>query len=236
MRRGVAAFVAVALLLVGLVEAPGALAKVLPCKAGTVKVKVGKRAACVKKQFVLPAPVDAAPARTELDAALTMTEAGLTGRAGKHAAPLTKRVGRSWTTVRSRVLKAMSAFFTKLSGAPQQSASAAGAQPNDVCLLSDLISRGSSFENETRKNIGNGATFNSNGVGVSLDITSDGGMQIGMQTNANGNTYTFKYESSESDCLKYALPPCPQADGSLDAYGRKGKVGFSTTVERAARS
>jgi hypothetical protein len=45
----------------------------------------------------------------------------------------------------------------------------------------------------------------------------------------------MNYDSADTTCLAYALPPCPQADGSLNAYGVKGRDGFSLTVTRAGK-
>src|SRR5215208_3607964 len=59
---------------------------------------------------------------------------------------------------------------------------------------------------------------------VTIGTTSNG-LQLSLQTTVNGDTYTFKYDSGQSDCAKHSLPACPQADGTLDGSGTKGKVG-----------
>ena len=70
------------------------------------------------------------------------------------------------------------------------------------------------------------------GVNVTLGIDS-GGAHIGVSATVKGDTFTMRYDSGEFSCLAYNLPPCPEADGSLNAFGIKGKTGFSLTVTRA---
>lgn len=232
MRPRVVACVAVASTILGLVGAPGALGKAKPCKAGTVKVKVGKKPACVKKRLVLPAPANTAPALARMQAAIAMTEIGFKTRSGKRAAPLTRRVGRSWIKARSRLLKAMSVSVARMA-APLQTPAASAAEA-DSCAVIDMITAGGSVNTDGTPTTSGGGT-NVGGVGVSLGITSGGGMELGLRTTVKGDTYTMKYESNESDCAKHVVPPCPDADGDLNATGTKGKVGLSTTVTRDGR-
>ena len=232
MRPRVVACVAVTWMVVGLVAAPDAVGKAKSCKPGTVPVKVRGRPACLPTRVVRPAPRATAPALTQVQGAIALTQVGFKTRSGKRAAPLSRRVGRSWPKARRRLLKAMSATLTKMA-APLR-APAATAAAADPCAVIDLISQGQSVDMDGQPTTF-GGTQNVGGVGVSLGITPGGGMEVGMRTTVNGDTYTMKYESSESDCAKHSIPPCPDADGNLNASGSKGKVGFSTTVTRAGK-
>ena len=51
--------------------------------------------------------------------------------------------------------------------------------------------QGGTFDNGQGQQVTVGGSFNTGGVNVSMGITSSG-MEIGMQTNVAGNTYTFK--------------------------------------------
>ena len=236
MRPRVVACVAVASMVVGLVGAPGALGNVTKCKAGTVKVKVGKKPACVKKRLAVPAPRNVAPALAQMQSAIAMTEIGFGTRSGRRAAPLSKRVGRSWTIARSRVLKAISAAVARMAAplrTPVATAAAARAADADACSVIDMITAGGSVNTDGTPMSSGG--FNVRGVGVTLGVTSGGGMELGLKTTVKGDTYTFKYESNESDCGKHTIPTCPDADGDLNATGAKAKVGFSNTVTRGGK-
>ena len=91
----------------------------------------------------------------------------------------------------------------------------------------------SSFcSNGTQTPGGMGAAFTQAGK---PGVTGGGGMELGLKTTVKGDTYTFKYESNESDCGKHTIPACPDADGDLNATGAKAKVGFSNTVTRGGR-
>src|SRR5215208_6517271 len=114
MRLRVVALVSITLIVVGLVAAPNAAGKSKPCKRGTVKAKVGGRATCVAKRLVFPAPAKIAPGLAQLEGALALTEVGFKTRSGKRAAPLSKRVGRSWKTARARVRKATVVAFARI--------------------------------------------------------------------------------------------------------------------------
>lgn len=230
MRLGV---VVVVMVMSVLVAAPGALGKAKPCRRGTVAAKVGGHATCVAQRLALPAPARAARGLAQLQGALTLTQAGFAGRSGPHAASLSRRVGHSWATARSRLLGAMSATLRRIAK-PLRRPALAAAAVSDNCKVIDVISQGGTFEIEGRPATF-GGSYTTDGVSVTMGLTSSGGMQFGMQTTVKGDTYTMKYESGESDCTKHALPPCPQADGSLDAYGTKGKVGFSMTVARGGK-
>jgi hypothetical protein len=231
MRPRVVACVAVTFMIVGLVTAPGALGRAKQCKAGTVKVKVGKKPACVKKRLVLPAPANVAPALAQIQSAIAMTEIGFGTRSGRRAAPLSKRVGRSWTKARSRVLKAASAAVARMA-APLHSPVATAADA-DACAVIDMITAGGSVNTDGTPTSSGG--FETGGVGVTMGVTNGGGMELGLKTTVQGDTYTFKYESNESDCGKHTIPACPDADGDLNATGAKGKVGFSNTVARGGK-
>ncbi len=215
-----------------LVAAPGAPGKARPCGHGTVAAKVGGHATCVAQRLALPAPARAAPGLAQLQGALALTQTGFAGRSGPHAASLSRRLGRSWTTARSRLLGAMSATLRRIAKPLRRPAIAAAA--SDSCQVLDIVSQGGTFDVEGQPATF-GGTYTTSGVGVTMNVTAGGGMQIGMKTTVKGDTYTMKYESGESDCTKHALPPCPQADGTLDAFGTKGKVGLSMTVERGGK-
>ena len=233
MRLGVVVVVAVMVMFAGLVAAPGAPGNAKPCRRGTVAAKVGWHATCVAKRLALPAPAKTAPGLAQLQGALALTQAGFAGRSGAHALSLSRRVGHSWTTARSRLLGAMSATLRRIAKPLRRPALVAGAA-SDSCQVIDIVSQGGTFDVEGQPTAF-GGSYTTDGVSVSMGVTAGGGMQIGMQTTVKGDTYTMKYESGESDCTKHALPPCPQADGSLDAYGTKGKVGFSMTVARGGK-
>jgi hypothetical protein len=230
MRRGLVMVVIVMSMLVGLVVAPSAPGRTQPCKGSTVRASVGGHPTCIAKRLVRPAPTKAAPGLVQLQGALTLTQAGFTTRSGKRAAPLSRR---SWTTARARLLKATSATFARIAK-PLRRPARAMVAASDACQVIDIVSQGGTFGTDGRPAT-SGGSYTSNGVSVSLDVTRSGGMQLGMQTTVNGDTYTMKYESGESDCTKHALPPCPTADGGLDASGTKGKVGFSMTVARGGQ-
>jgi hypothetical protein len=227
MRLRVVALVSATFLVVGLVTAPGTVAKAKPCKRGTVKAKVGGRATCLPKRLVLPKPAKTAPGLAQLRGALDLTELGFKTRSGKRVAPMSKRVGRSWKTARARVLKATAFAFARISN---PGATAAAASP---CEVIDIITAGGSFGADADAAVG-GGSFNVGGASVSMGITSNG-MQLGIRTTVNGDTYSFKYDSGLSDCAKNSLPACPEADGTLNGFGTKGKTGFSTTVTRDGR-
>lgn len=230
MRRGVIAVVTVLSIFVGFVVAPSAPGKAKSCKGSTVRVKVGGHPTCIARRLALPAPAKTALGLAQLQSALTVTQAGFTTRSGKRAAPLSRR---SWTTARARLLRAASATFARIAK-PLRRPAVATAAASDACQVIDIVSQGGTFDS-TGQPATSGGSYTSNGVSVSLDVTRSGGMQLGLQTKVNGDTYTMKYESGESDCTKHALPPCPKADGSLDASGTKGKVGFSMTVARGGQ-
>jgi hypothetical protein len=232
MRPRVVACVAVASMVVGLVAAPGAVAKPKSCKPGTVQVKVRGRPACLPKRVVLPPPAATAPALAQVRGAVAMTQLGFKTRSGKRAAPLAKKLRRSWPKARSRMLKAMSLTLAKATTGLHTPAATAAADA-DPCAMLDLVTNGQTVDVEGTPTTFGGSQ-NVGGVGVSLGVTS-GGMEIGMQTTVKGDTYSFKYESSLSECAKHTIPPCPDADGNLNASGTKGKVGFSSTVTRGGK-
>jgi len=232
MRTGAVAIVAVTAVLAGLAATPAALGKATPkpCGHGTATAKVGGHARCVSRRLVLPAPAKLAPGLAQLQDALALAQIGLRGRGGRHVGSLSQRLGRGWTLARSRLLRASSATFARIAK-PLRAPALAIAADTGNCQVLDIVSQGGTFDIEGRAATF-GGSYTTGGVSVSMGITSGGGMQLGMQTTVDGDTYTMRYESGESDCTKHALPPCPQADGSLDAYGTKGKVGFSMTVTR----
>lgn len=236
MRRAAVALALVLSASIWLIAAAPAPAKVRRCTKGTVQVKVRSRATCIAKRLAVPAPVSTAPALAQLRGALTLTQVGFTARGGRRAAPLSRRVGRSWATARARLLRAMSATISRFAGAPRQHPAerTARAAASDACQVIDVLSQGGPGVDSGPGGTF-GGSFTSGGVGVSLGVTSSGGMQLGMQTTTGGDTYTMTYESGESECTKHALPACPEADGSLNAYGTKGKVGFSLTVTRGGK-
>ena len=237
MRPSIVACVVVSSMVVVLAGAPDVLGKVTKCRAGTVKVKVGGKPACVRKRVVLPAPRNVAPALAQMQSAIAMTEIGFGTRSGRRAASLSKRVGRSWRTARSRVLKAMSAavarMATPLRTRGATASAAAVAADADACSVIDMITAGGSVNTDGTPTSSGG--FDVGGVGVTLGVTGGGGMELGLKTTVKGDTYTFKYESNESDCGKHTIPACPDADGDLNATGAKAKVGFSSTVTRGGR-
>jgi hypothetical protein len=230
MRRRLVVLAAMSML-VGLVVTPSAPGKALTCKTGSTMTKVNGHASCVVHRLVLPAPTTTAPALAQLQDAIDLTQVGFTGRSGRRAAPLARRVGHSWTTARSRVLKAMTAAIARAARPLQRPVATAAAA--DGCQALELLSPGGSFDVTGAPAVG--GSFSSNGVDISMGLTSSGGMELGVKATIKGNTYTMKYESSLSDCTKHALPQCPEADGTLNNDGTKGKIGFSMTVARGGK-
>jgi hypothetical protein len=231
MRIGAPALVAgLCGVIVGMGAAPTALGKVKPCKHGTVAVKVSGHRTCLAKRLALPAPAKVAPGLAQFQGALALTQVGFAKGSGKKATSLPQRLGRSWTTARSRLLNAMAATLTRITKPLRQSAAARTAV-SQSCQILDVVAQGGTFDIEGRQTTF-GGSFTSNGVSVSMGVTGSGAMQLGMKTTVNGDTYTMSYESGENECTKAALPKCPEADGSLDSFGVNGKVGFSMTVAR----
>jgi hypothetical protein len=114
--------------------------------------------------------------------------------------------------------------------ASSHSARVAGASQD--CAVADLLN---DYRTDPGGNIVKGSNSASlDGANVSLSLDSSG-PHFGVSTTVNGNTFTMKYDSGELSCLAYNLPPCPHGDGSLDAYGVKGKTGFSLTVAKAGQ-
>jgi hypothetical protein len=115
--------------------------------------------------------------------------------------------------------------------ASSQSARIAGASQD--CAVADLLN---DYHTDPGGNIVKGGSNSASldGANVSLSLDSSGA-HFGLSTTINGNTFTMKYDSGELSCLAYNLPPCPHGDGSLDAYGVKGKTGFSLTVAKGGQ-
>ncbi len=231
MRRGVVVTAMVMSIFVGLVVAPGASAKAAACKAGTVAAKVGGHASCVARRLVAPTPTTTALGPTQLKGALDVVGAGGKLRSGRRATTLGKRVGRSWTVARGRLLKAMTATAARITR-PSRGARTAAASAN--CQAMDLLAQGGTFNVEGQPAAFGGSTT-VDGVGVTLGVTGSGDMRMGLKTTVDGNTYTMSLEMGEGECTKLKVPPCPAADGSLNAFGTKGKLGFSMTVARGGK-
>ncbi|HEV7493933.1 hypothetical protein [Baekduia sp.] len=231
MRRGVVVTAMVMSIFVGLVVAPGASAKAVACKAGTVAAKVGGHASCVARRLVAPTPTTAALGPTQFKGALDVVAGGVKLRSGRRARTLGKRVGRSWTVARGRLLKAMSATAARITQPLRRARTAAA---DTGCQAMDILAQGGTFNVEGQPaELGGSTTVD--GVGVTLGVTASGGMHMGLKTTVNGNTYTMSFDAGESECTKLKVPACPAADGSLNAFGSKGKMGFSMTVTRGGK-
>jgi hypothetical protein len=228
----VVAVVAVTSMLFGLAAAPVTFgkAKSLRCKPGTVPARVGGKAACMPRSLALPAPSSTNSIVAQIRGALGFTQVSFRAHSGKRVKSFSKQLGRAWTTARSRLLTALSVMIARV----QQSAgrrAAVIASGSWYCAVAKALNEsgidpGSLVEGNTSATI--------DGISVTMGIDGSGS-HIGFTTTSNGDVFTMKYDSGDTSCLAYELPPCPQADGSLNAYGVKGKDGFSLTVTRAGQ-
>ena len=220
--------------LLGLAGAPRARAagRGSRCKKGTVQVKVGGKKTCVARELVQPPPSKTHPFVAQVQGALAFTELSFKTRSGKRVKSFSQDLGKSWTTAQARLEGALSGMIARAQktarrplGALLDSSGGEGAG----CAAADLLNEYGidAGQNVVKSN----STASIDGVDVTLGLDSSGA-HFGLQTTVQGNTYKMRYDSGELSCLAYKLPPCPNGDGSLGAYGLKGKVGFSLTVSR----
>jgi hypothetical protein len=248
-----AAGAVLAVILVALSAAPQAPAArhATRCRKGAVRVKVGKRAACVPTKAVLPPPGEAVPLVAGVQGALTFANLGFKAPSGRHVPSFRQKLGPSWTVAQKRLEKAMTTIVASASASARASASAtassaapasrppaaflavaSAASGPDACTLAEVIGdRGiDAGQNPIKTN--DSTTVDGAKVTLGLDGS---GAHLGIDTTVAGNTYSMRYDSNEFDCLAYKLPPCPHGDGSLGAFGVKGKEGFSLKVTRAGK-
>lgn len=223
------------LTLIALVGPPQAPAKghSSKCRNGTVQVKIGKKKTCLSPKLALPPPSKSNALVAGVQGALTYTELSFKG-SGKQVKSFSQVLGPSWATVRGRLENATTAIIARAQkSAPRPLAdfAVASAAP-DGCAVADVIDDYGSDPglNTVKAN----STMSVDGVDVTMGLDS-GGAHIGVKATVQGDTYTMRYDSGEFSCLAYQLPPCPNGDGSLNAYGLKGKTGFSLTVARGGK-
>lgn len=201
------------------------------CKKGTVQVKVGGKKACVARKLVQPPPSKTHPFVTQVQGALAFTELSFKTPSGKRVKSFSQDLGKSWAIAQGKLENALSAMIAQAQktarrplGALLDSSGGGG-----DCATTDLLNEYGidAGQNVVKSN----STASIDGVDVTLGIDSSGA-HFGLQATVQGNTYKMRYDSGELSCLAYKLPPCPNGDGSLNAYGMKGKVGFSLTVSR----
>jgi hypothetical protein len=211
------------------------------CRNGTVQVKVGKNKTCLSRKLVLPPPSKSNALVARAQAALTFTELSFKTPSGKSVKSFSQELGPSWMTARRRLEKAL----TKIIALQQRTAAHrpiadyfARASPKESadCAILDIIGNATSFTEpgEGGKTVQLTSSASVDGATVTLGMDSSG-LHFGLSAKVNGETYTAKYDSGDLACLAYKLPPCPNGDGSLNAYGLKGKVGFSLTVARGGK-
>ena len=198
-------------------EAPLKHAAPRRCQHGMVAAKVGGRASCVARRVALPAPSGAPVGLAAIRAGLAFTQASVT--------PRHRRLGSGWGLARRRLLAALATVPGRIGRGSHIQLARQAAEPS-ACALADLAGAPGA--------LGAPGTYTTGGVSVSMGLSA-GGMQLGLQTTAGGDTYTLKYSSGEVNCLAYVLPPCPTAAGNLDAHGIKASTGYSLTVTRAGQ-
>jgi hypothetical protein len=168
---------------------------------------------------VLPAPATTNPIVAQVQGALGFAQLSFKAHAGKRVRSFSRQFGRSWAAARVRLQKALSGMIAKL----QRTASGTAARIASVstdCAAADLLNAYGSDPGGNAVKANNSASID--GVDITLGLDSSGA-HLGINATVNGDTFKMTYDSSEISCLAYALPPCPNADGSLDAYGIKGK-------------
>jgi hypothetical protein len=221
--------------LITLGGAPPARASARPprCRKGTVQVKVGGKVVCVSRKLVLPPPSKTNSIVAQVQGALGFTQLSLKAHSGKRVPSFSQKLGGSWTTAQTRLQKALAGMIAQVRQTAQRPMSevavASGAE-SDPCAAADVLD---DYGSDPGMNIVKTSSSASiDGTNVTMGVDS-GGVHFGLTTNVKGDTYTMRYDSGEQSCLAYKLPPCPQGDGSLNAYGIKGSTGFSLTVSRA---
>lgn len=203
----------------------------LKCGNGSVPVKVGAKRVCVSSSVALPSPSSTNPIISQVQSALGFTKVSLRRHRHKRLQSFAQRLGHSWTVAQSRLLAALSGMITNEQGTRSRPMARIATASGD-CAIADLLNNyGSDPGGNTVKST-NSASID--GMDVTMSMGT-GGMQLGIKGTVNGDTFTMKYDSGELSCLAYELPPCPGGDGSLDAFGIKGKTGFSLTVTRAGK-
>lgn len=222
--------------LVALVGPPQAAAGAHPskCRNGTVQVKLGKSKTCLSRKIALPPPSKSNALVAGVQGALAFTELSFKTNSGKRVKSFSQVLGPSWATARGRLENATTAIIA----AAQKSARrplaeiAVASAALDSCAVADVVDDYGIDPglNTVKAN----STMSVDGVDVTMGLDS-GGAHIGFKATVKGDTYTMRYDSGEFSCLAYKLPPCPNGDGSLDAYGLKGKTGFSLTVARGGK-
>jgi hypothetical protein len=204
-------------------------------------VKVGGKRACVARNLVLPPAGKTNPFVAQVQGALAFTELSFTTASGRRVKSFSQDLGQSWATAQDRLENALSAMIVRVqktartptaafSGAFGGAFATASASSGEgSCAQAALLSDYGTDAGQNAVKASNSASID--GVDVTMGIDSSGA-HFGLDTTVKGTTYKMRYDSGEFSCLAYKLPPCPNADGSLDAYGLKGKVGFSLTVSK----
>jgi hypothetical protein len=204
-------------------------------------VKVGGKKACVARNLVLPPASKTHPFVAQVQGALAFTELSFTTASGRRVKSFSQDLGRSWATAQNRLENALSAMIAReQKTAPTPMAAFSSGFRGAIATASASGDAGSCAQAELLNSYGTDAGQNAvkssdsmsiGNVNVTMGIDS-GGMHFGLDTTVQGTTYKMRYDSSEFNCLAYKLPPCPNGDGSLNAYGIKGKVGLSLTVSK----
>jgi hypothetical protein len=206
-------------------------AKPLKCPTGTVPARVGAKTTCLSLRLALPAPSNSHPFIAQVEGALGFTQLSFRAHSGKRVRSFAQQFGRSWTTTRARLLVALSGIIAREQQTAVRPAAVTASYGSFQCAVAKALNEaGIDFGSAVKGN--SSATID--GVGVTMSIDPSGS-HIGFKTTSNGDTFTMNYDSADTTCLAYALPPCPQADGSLNAYGVKGRDGLSLMVTRAGK-
>jgi hypothetical protein len=206
-------------------------ARPLKCPKGTAPARVGAKTTCLSLRLALPVPSNVHPFVAQVQGALGFTQLSFKAHSGKRVKSFSQQLGRSWTTARARLLVALSGIIAKEQQTATRPAAVTASYGSFHCAVAKAL-------NEAGIDLGGAVKGNTSATidGVSVTMGVDGsGSHIGFKTTSNGDTFTMNYDSADTSCLAYELPPCPQADGSLNAYGVKGKDGFSLTVTRAGQ-
>jgi hypothetical protein len=196
-----------------------------------VSATVGAKAVCVSRTLALPAPSNANPFVAQVQTALGFTQLSFKAHSGKRVKSFSQQLGRSWTIARARLLVALPGIIAKEQKTVTRRAAVIASYGSWNCAVAKAL-------NEAQIDPGSfvrgNASATIDGVSVTMGI-DPGGSHIGFKTTSNGDVFTMNYDSADTSCLAYELPPCPKADGSLDAFGIKAKDGFSLTVTRAGK-
>jgi hypothetical protein len=177
--------------------------KPVRCKAGQVRVKVGKKKArCRSVKAVLPKPRPVDPRMAFVKTALNLPVPKGHRHGQRRTKALRRGFGRPGRKAYKRILKALPKALAKVDAkAPGRAPLAHAAQAADPCG-GDGVPVGSS-------------TTSDGGVILTTDFTT-GGMGMTIVFSTAGYSFVIEYFSSQG-CNDFDIPACPTASGAADA-------------------